>query len=419
MKGIVIMSHFFKNISVFFLISVFSLPILAASPRLVVLVAVDQLRPDRLHADMPGGLGRLMREGHVFTQATLAHGLTSTCPGHVVISTGVNPSKAGIPGNSYIDHETMAKRYCVDDEDETFKVHDTSDIRSPNALTATTLGDWLKQKSPRARVFAVAGKDRASITLGGKQADGVFWYSSRAGRFTSSGYYGELPGYVKAFNGNDFFVDGYGGKAPSTWEHSSGSLRPDDYVGESRTYQRVSGHPVNHGVKRGVQYHYSPFVDLATDALARRVIEAERLGQRGVTDMLALSFSATDLVGHLYGPFSAESEDALQKLDAVLGDFLNYLDARLGSEYLLALTADHGVLPLPEWLDETGGLICPVAGGRINNSDFWLRWHLYWNFTLPFGNPADLIGYSASGITVNADYAATLGVTVDEVVSFH
>lgn len=393
----------------------------AAEPRLVVIIGVDQLRPDRLSPDMPGGIGRLLREGFVFSDATLDHGLTNTCPGHIVMSTGVNPGKAGIPGNSYIDHETMAERYCVDDSDEAFTVFGSTDIRSPNAITVTALGDWLKAETPESRVFSVSGKDRAAISLGGKNPDGVFWYNRKARKFTTSGYYGELPGYVNAFNGDDYFVDGFGGNAPETWEHPVGSRRIDDYVGESTMNLRVSGHPVNQGdtSARASQYYFSPFVDIATGELARIVLEEEQLGQRGVTDYLAVSFSATDTVGHLYGPFSSESEDALAKLDAEIGKLLDALDEQTGGDYVLALTADHGVLPLPEWLVESEELQCPIEGGRIDldSFGFWMMWHLYWDFTWPFRSPSELVGFSAAGIAVNADYAKELGVTVDEVVT--
>ena len=393
----------------------------AEHPRLVVIVGVDQLRPDRLNRELPGGLGRLMREGYVYTRATLDHGLTSTCPGHIVMSTGVNPARAGIPGNSYIDHQTMAERYCVDDSDAAFKVHGTSDIRSPNAITATTLGDWLKQSSTESRVFAISGKDRAAISLGGKSGDGVFWFNTGAGKFTSSGYYGDLPDYVNEFNGEQYFVDGYGGKAPETWEHPAGSYRPDDYVGEAVINLRVSGHPVNQGEPgvRADRYYFSPWLDIATAELAKIVLEQEQLGQRGVTDYLGVSFSATDVVGHLYGPYSAESEDALNKLDAALGDLMKALDEKLGGDYVLALTADHGVLPLPEWLVETGDMQCPIEGGRLDLESFGIRMlrHLDLNFTRSLGNPSDLVGFSAAGATVNKAYADELGVTVDEVVA--
>jgi hypothetical protein len=391
-------------------------------PSLVVILAVDQLRADRLTADLPGGLGRLVREGYVFEQATLDHGLTNTCPGHVVMSTGMNPTKTGIPGNNYIDHDTMGDRYCVDDSDAAFTVLGTSDIRSPNAITAETFGDWLKQQSQQSRVFSVSGKDRAAITLGGKSADGVFWYNRKAQGFTTSGYYAaELPDYVQQFNGKRFFEDGFGKQFPAAWAHGEGKSRKDDYIGESEMHSRTSTHHLNTGEyeERADQLYWSPYLDVATAALAKNIIDAEQLGQRGVTDFLAVSLSATDLVGHLYGPFSAEADDSLLRVDEVVGDFLTYLDETTDGNYILALSADHGVQALPEWLSDTGELTCPIEGGRIDAQDLVLNmyWNLYWEFTFPFGDPRDLIGFSAVGLTVNESYAKELGSSVDEVVA--
>jgi len=391
-----------------------------SSPKLVLLVSIDQLSAGRLSVDMPGGLGRLMRQGRVYSKAMLDHGLTNTCPGHVVISTGVNPGKAGIPGNSYIDHVTGQQRYCVDDRDDAHRVFGTELNRSPNSMTATALGDWLKANSPESRVFSVGGKDRSAITMGGKNADGVYWYEMGVAKFTSSRYYGPLPDYVKAFSGDNFFVDGYAARYPETWEHNAGSHRVDDYAGESGEYLRHSGHSVNTGElgERAARFYASPFLDLATTELAKRVIDEEKLGRQGVTDLLAISYSALDVVGHRYGPYSGESEDTLTRIDTTIGELLVFLDERLGGDYVVALTSDHGVLPLPEWLVETGGMQCPVDGGRISieKAILGVYWRLYIDFTSPFGDPRDLVGFSEAGGTVSATYAQQVGTTVEQVV---
>ena len=394
----------------------------AREPSLVVLVAVDQLIPDRLTTDLPGGLGRLMREGYIYTNTTLDHGITSTCPGHVAMATGVNPSTAGISGNSYIDPTDWRERYCVDNDQDARAVLGGSGNRSPEAMQASTLGDWLKQASPRSRVFSVSAKDRAAITLGGHKADGVFWFDRSQSRFTSSQYYVDvLPAYVQSFNGTDFFVDGFGGSIPETWVHAPGTRRPDDFPGESQTKSRVSGHPLNAGdpAERAGNIYFSPWIDLATLALAKQILVEEELGKGETTDMLAVSFSATDTVGHLYGPYSAESEDALARLDTALGDLLEFLDAELGSgEYLLALSSDHGVLPLPEWLQMSNQQACPVSSGRMDleTFGFWTYWYIYWQHTLPFGKPSRLVDFSLGQATVNRRYAQELGITVDAVV---
>ncbi len=397
-------------------------PTAPSKPRLVVLLTIDQLRPDRIGPQLPGGLGRLSRDGFVFSHATLNHGLTNTCPGHVVVSTGVNPNKAGIPGNSYVDHDTLEQRYCVDTDDPAHQVYGGTERRAPTAITVSTIGDWLKAAEPGARVFSISGKDRAAITMGGHQADGVYWYSDAVGAFTSSAYYPPLPQYVHAFNGTDFFSDGFAARFPERWEHGPGTLRPDDYHGEADEHGRSSGHPLNSGdqAARAEQIRYSPYLDTATAALTKQVFLAEQLGQRGVTDLLAVSFSATDTVGHLYGPFSAEAEDALAVLDAEIGQLLALLDESLEGDYLLALTADHGVMPLPEWLADNEQLTCSLEDGRLNpvRSVVGLYWSLYWAFTAPFGNPADLVGYSAAGFTVHEGAAREAGTSVAEVVAW-
>ena len=414
------MALFSRFFSVFILLLLLQPPTVFGSPKLVLLLSLDQLSPGRLNAEMLGGLGRLIREGRVFSNASLNHGVTTTCPGHVVIATGVNPAKAGIAGNRYIDHATGEQRYCVDDTDDANRVYGAENNRSPNAMTVTALGDWLKASSPTSRVYSVSGKDRAAITLGGKNPNGVYWYESEVAKFTSSRYYGPLPDYVESFNGENFFLDGFGARYPETWEHEAGSLRADDYVGESEEYLRYSGHPLNIGEleDRAAQFHSSPFLDLATTELAKRIIEEEELGQRGVTDLLAISYSSLDVVGHRYGPYSGESEDTLSRADETIGELLTFLDERLGNNYIVALTSDHGVLPLPEWLVETGDMRCPVEGGRVSiiKAMFGLYWQMYVDFTAPFDSPMDLVGFTGAGATVSENYAKQVGTTVKKVV---
>lgn len=411
-----------RLVSFIVLVSVFFLGACAAKPQvepaLVIIVSIDQMRADRMNESLPGGLGRLMREGFVFSRATLDHGLTNTCTGHVAMSTGMNPSKTGIPSNSYTDHTTGAERYCVDDPGTDNTVLGTDETRSPNALTASTLGDWLKERSENSKVFAVSAKDRAAIPMGGKNADGVYWFHQGIERFTSSRYYhSRLPGYLDEFNGDSFFEDGYGGSIPSKWLHDGGSLRMDDYRGEATMNLRVSGHPLNDGERRADQVYSSPYIDLATGELARMVLKRERLGRRGVTDLLAVSYSATDAVGHLYGPFSAESEDTLKRLDAEIGLFLDMLDSELDGNYVLALSADHGVQALPEWQRQQGDMKCPEGSGRIDMYAMAksIYGHLAMELRIKPEQIGRLIGFSAAGTTINAAVAAGLGLTVAKV----
>ncbi|MFP6630048.1 MAG: alkaline phosphatase family protein [Myxococcota bacterium] len=401
----------------------------ASSPKLVVLIAVDQLRRDRLDATLPGGLGRIVREGHVFSDAVLDHAMTETCAGHVTMLTGRHPGPSGIVGNTYIDVETGARRYCVEDHAVDAAVlgggDDPEDGRSPRNLRVDTLGDWLKAADPEARVFSVAAKDRSAITLGGRRPDGAYWMIREgAPIFTTSRYYrGELPEWVEAFNRAD--GGGLVSRVPSHWTHATEPLpgrhqRLDDFPGESDERSRVSPHPLHAASDEDFadNLYASPYVDDLTLAFARTLVEQEGLGDRDHPDVLAIALAGTDTVGHAYGPGSLEARDALLRLDASLGELLAFLESRVGEGRLLvALTADHGVLPLPEWLEATGALECPVEGGRQGLISFILRLEIKLHLALsPFSWPGFWV-HAASQLTVNRQRAADWGIPIERVVA--
>ncbi len=392
-------------------------------PSLIIMIAIDQLRRDRLDDSFKGGLGRLFKEGRVFTDATLDHGITNTCPGHSVMLTGVNPGKAGIPGNTYVHKDSWETRYCVDDDDAAYQVIGRDINRSPRSLLVPTLGDWLKKESSDNRVFSVGGKDRATITMAGHDADGVYWYDSTLARFTTSAYYEKsLPGYINAFNGVDPLKDGFLSALPDEWHHAAGDLRPDRFEGEDDKLESTSGHPLKLGEagEMGKRIYQSPYVDTASFELARTVVINEQLGQNGTTDLLAIALSATDTVGHLYGPFSAESQDTLHNIDEKLDGFLNFLDETVGEdEYVVALTADHGVAELPEWAKQNSRLTCPAESGRAGVYGFIFRlyWYVYSRFTRPFGDPEQLVKFADAQISVNRKYARELDLDPAEILA--
>jgi predicted AlkP superfamily pyrophosphatase or phosphodiesterase len=394
------------------------------SPALVLLLVVDQLRPERIHAGLPGGLGRLVREGRVFTDAVFLHGLTETCPGHATIVTGRHPGAAGIPANEFIDLSASKVRYCVGDAAASARVLGSEGEgkgRSPRSLRVTSIGGWLKAAQPRARVYAVSGKDRAAVVLGGKRADAAFWFE-RGGkfRFTTSRYYlGALPRWVERWSGRELL-----NRVPDRWVHPTGApangARRDDYPYEAPLFGRTSGHPVHESPAAAPvpALYFTPFLDELTLAFARALVENEDLGRRGATDLLAISLSATDSVGHLYGPFSQEAHDALLRLDASLERFLSFLEERLpGGRLLVVLTADHGVLPVPEWLAETGRSACPVPGGRIDARQLRdeLEAALREQLDPPGTPPAPWLVHAGSLVAVNRTLAAQRGVAVTRV----
>ena len=395
-------------------------------PSLVVIVAIDQLRRDRLDPALPGGLGRIAREGRVYEDALLDHAVSETCPGHVALVTGREPGPIGVTANSYVDRATGERRYCVEDVAPDAAVFgggdDPHDGRSPRAIHADGLGDWMKAANPASRVFAVSGKDRAAIAMGGQHADGVYWFRrSDDPGFTTSRYYAsELPGWLVEWN-----AVGLATRVPQEWTHSSepeGGTPPriDDYPGESPVRSRTSPHPLHDGDPKALagNVYHSPFLDLLTLDVARSLVESEDLGRGDAPDLLAISLSATDTVGHAYGPGSLESRDVLLRLDAALGELFDWLEERVGpGRLLVAVSADHGVLPLPEWLAETGRLECPVSGGRVGLVSLMLRFYATLHFELsPFSWPRPWMDV-ASELTVNRALARDRGVPVDEVVA--
>jgi predicted AlkP superfamily pyrophosphatase or phosphodiesterase len=397
-------------------------------PRLVLVLVIDQLRADRVGAELPGGLGRLAREGRFYTEAALDHALTETCPGHATILSGCHPARAGIPGNRFLDLAKGEAVYCVADSADSARVLGGAEGRSPRNLRVATLGDWMKSADPASRVFSVSGKDRAAITLAGHSADAAYWFQGEGEiGFTTSGYYlDRLPHWVREFNGEHPPEDGFLARVPARWDHlvdeGGAPDRPDDFPGESSRYGRTSGHPLRDGDPEefAARLSASPFLDEASLDFATALLREEGLGRRSSPDLLAVSLSGMDFIGHLYGPYSHESEDALRRLDLAVGRFLDLLELELGPGAVLAvLTSDHGVLPLPEWLERTGADRCPVPGGRTS-----LRWlglrllaKLHWELSPLFSLPRPWLIFADSQIGVDRSLARRHGVAVEEVVA--
>ncbi len=328
-------------------------------PRLIILIAIDQMRPDyftRFNAQMTGGLKRLYSEGIVYTKADLNYSLTATGPGHATMSTGVYPRTHGILSNEWIDPVSRKRVYCVEDT-QAGKVEGEGGGNSPRNLKATGIGDWLKSASPRSKVMSVGGKDRSAVLMGGQRPDYVFWYESNTGHMVTSDYYTrELPPWAQAFNASDWTAN----NTPAAWtrllpESDYAEDAPDDSPGERKWGpSRAFPHPFLPNQKASHQ-RTSPFWDRLILDFALEAARAEKLGQRGVADLLCIGLSATDYIGHSYGPNSHEMRDNIVRLDRAMGEFLSALEKLVGRQnILLALTADHGVMPLPEYLTRVG-----------------------------------------------------------------
>jgi predicted AlkP superfamily pyrophosphatase or phosphodiesterase len=392
-------------------------------PALVLVISIDQMGRERLDPGLPGGIGLIARQGRIYANALLDHAITETCPGHATILSGRNPATTGIIANSWLDPVSGESIYCVEDTDPGSAVLMGTGGRSPALMKTDTLGDWMKAGSPGTRVFSVSAKDRAAVILGGKDPDAAYWLSTlEPGGFTTSSYYlSEIPVWVKEFNGKSPFIDGFAREFPDQWIHTADKLRADDYKYESDKYGRSSGHPLRSKdlPKALEQLWNTPFLDDATLAFARQLIVEEQPGKGETTDLLAVSLSATDTIGHLYGPNSSEAKAAMLQLDASLGDFFTFLDSFYGSgRVLVVLTADHGVLAIPEWLTETGQSSCPLPGGRQNAVTFvaGLIWHTYWKFGPLFALPGSLVNSTGNQLSVNRSLAKAHGVDPEEVI---
>ncbi|MBZ5707692.1 alkaline phosphatase family protein [Nannocystis pusilla] len=338
-------------------------------PRLVVLLVVDQMRADYLtrYADLySGGLARLRQQGALFEEAHIQHALTFTAPGHASASTATHPSHHGIIENEWYDRAARRKAYAADDRDArivaTGARAGSPDGRSPEQLMRPAIGDWLKEQVPKARVFSVAFKDRSSVMMGGQHPDRAYWFDAAAAGYVSSSWYGDaLPGWVAEFNaGGAVFL-----RFAEGWQRQREPAAYSRSGADKAEWEADGAHTeLPHGFDDGTpqarekflkELQWTPFGDELTLAFAGRLIREEQLGRDADPDILLVSCSSADYVGHRYGPMSHEAQDYYMRLDGYLDVFLRELDAQVGAgNYVLALTADHGAIPVPEQLAQQG-----------------------------------------------------------------
>lgn len=332
-----------------------------APPRLIVVVSVDQLSSNlfdaaRIHSEQ--GFARLNREGVVYPNAYYAHAMTETCAGHASILSGKHPNKTGIIANSWYDASAGKVVYCVAD-DAYVLAHDASAApRGPTNLQASTLGDWIKTVSPRSRVVALAGKDRAAITLAPHRADGVFWFQPGFG-FTT--YVGRTEQASARLEPVTAFNRRFARRKieESVWRYAHERCAALEATYELEGQRWTSRLPPmdwaqsDKAATAAEKRYYSPITDALTLEAARELIEHYRLGQDEAVDLLAIGLSATDLIGHRYGTAGPEMCDHLHRLDEELGRFLSMI-AKTNPEALVVLTADHGGSDFPERLAQQG-----------------------------------------------------------------
>jgi hypothetical protein len=315
-------------------------------PKLVLVIAIDQFRYDyltRYRGEYHAGFDRLLTNGAVFTNARYRHFPPLTALGHSVILSGAMPSVGGIAGNEWYDPDERQHVTSVSDSHTQLLGGNGGPGCSPHRLLVSTIGDELKMADGgKSRVIGISLKDRAAILLVGHMADGAYWFDPQSGNFVSSTYYfRELPAWVKDFN----------------------DTRPaEKYRGAAWLNHRL---PENlkdlYGTSDESPLESSSFGNELVELLAERALTAEQLGTRDFTDVLAISLTSNDKIGHDYGPDSPEAHDAAVQADQLIAKLFQTVDRQVGLDnVLVVLTGDHGAAPSPEV-----NALRKMPGGRI------------------------------------------------------
>ncbi len=353
-------------------------------PRLIVQITIDQLR-----ADMPlrmrerfddDGFARFLEQGVVYDHAHYAHAITETAVGHATLFTGALPKDHGIVGNEWFDLETRQAVYAVDDHSAPL-VGSTGTGKSPRKLLVPTLGDVLTAETGgKALVRAVSEKDRGAVLPAGQHGL-AYWLDDNAGGFISSRYYlTTLPGWVRSLTTETYR------KQPLSFTPKSDS---------TKDFTRALKH--------------TPYSDELVLEFVRQLLAHEPLGQDDVPDLLSVSFSATDYVGHAFGPESLQAQENLVRLDRTLAQLLKLVDRHVGSEHVvIVLSADHGIAESPEWFSARGedaGRIDPKLLLAKLNAALRTRLKVDVDLLLDFVNPClwlDEVAVTARGLELPA-----------------
>ncbi len=333
-------------------------------PKLVVGIVVDQMRWDYLYRYYDryaenGAFKRILREGFSCENTMIPYAHTVTACGHASIYTGTVPAVHGITGNDWWDRGVNDYRYCT--EDTSAKTVGSITVEagamSPRNMLVTSICDELKlATNAKSKVTGIALKDRGGILPSGHSADAAYWYDTKTGNWVSSTYYmKELPVWASALNAkkwvDSFYTAGWKTMYPlNTYLQSTA----DDMPYENKMFG--SGFPYSLSQFAGKNYNpivATPYGNTLTTEFAKAIVTNEKFGADNITDFLAISYSSPDYVGHSFGPNSVEQEDVFLRLDKEMGELLDFLDAKVGkNQYLLFLTADHGVVNVPAYLAE-------------------------------------------------------------------
>lgn len=324
----------------------------ARRPKLVVMLVIDQFRYDYLERFRSRFVERgfdLLLAGANFVSCRYDYAITFTCPGHATLFTGAYPNVHGIIGNEWFDASRGRRVYCVEDSDTTQVGGKAGPGYSPRNLIGSTIGDELRIASGfESKVIAISLKDRAAVVPGGHTGNAAYWYDTESGQFVTSTYYmRELPAWVARFNRAQP-AKAYCGKS---WQ-----ALPEAPQGGGRTLKVPPDLDSRHSCPDRsflVWLRDTPFMNAIELHFAREAVKNEGLGRGPATDLLAISLSVNDSIGHAFGPYSDEVADTTLRTDRDLADFFVELDKAVGLDNVwIALSADHGAAPTPKFVKE-------------------------------------------------------------------
>lgn len=390
----------------------------ADKPALVVGIVIDQMRYEYipLYWENYGdeGFKKLVEEGYSFTNTHFNYFPTYTGPGHAAVYTGTTPAVNGIVGNSWYDRSRGEDMYVVqDDEVKTVGAEGEVGKMSPRNLTSTTLADEFKSADSNSKIHAVSMKDRGAVISAGHLGDAAYWFDSDSGHFvTSSWYRDKLPEWVQQFNESDAAET----LNDQTWNTL---LDIEDYKAsnpDNTPYESPFGHeetPVFPHKKSTNDDTFNfvratPFGNTLVKDFAKQIIEREQLGEDEHTDLLGISFSSTDYIGHQFGPRSVELQDTYMRLDRDIADLLDYLDENVGKgNYLVFLSSDHGVVDVPaELIDRR------LPGGYFNSGEALKELNIHLRDL--YGDIDWVESYTNQQVYLNHDLIEEEGLSIEE-----
>ena len=340
-------------------------------PKLVVGIVLDQMRWDYLYRyydryDANGGFKRMLTQGFSCENTMIPYTPTVTACGHSSIYTGSVAAITGITGNTWWDRQQMRTVYCTEDKTvNTVGSGSALGKMSPKNMLVTTICDELRLATNfRSKVIGISLKDRGGILPAGHSANAAYWYDNTNGNWITSSYYmNDLPKWVNDFNAlkqvDKYYQSGWSLLYPiNTYQQSTVDEKPYE--------AKPFGPRFPYDMKKFAEKDYTkiavtPMGNSFTTEFAKAAILGEQLGTDNIPDFVAISYSSPDYIGHSFGPNSIEAEDGFLRFDKELGSFFDFLDNKIGkNQYLVFLSADHGVAHIPEFLQEN-----KLPGGRV------------------------------------------------------